>query len=174
MIRKPAGNFVGAFVQHLCMEKDLDIAPLAIHLISPILTILTHISPICCTHPSHVCIPPIPCICAPHTLNTPIWPSSMNLEDVLDNVGKIKQDLLSRVLQSKFVYQQVRKGLFKLCSYWTEAAIINQVDSLQSCNLQSDYPVQPVQNEKDCTIMQVIVALSIWTGQWGEICFISM
>ena len=95
MIRKPAGNFVGAFVQHLCTEKDLDIAPLAIHLISPILTILTHISPICCTHPSHVCIPPIPCICAPHMLNTPIWPSSMNLEDVLDNVGKIKQDLLS-------------------------------------------------------------------------------
>ena len=95
-------------------------------------------------YPSISCLhPPIPCICAPHTLNTPIWPSSMNLEDVLDNnVGKIKQDLLSRVLQSKSgsaagekVYQQVRKGLFKLCSYWTEAVIINQVDSLQSCNL---------------------------------------
>ena len=138
------GHFVGAFVQHLCTEKGLDIAPLhlAIHPISPILTILTHMSPICCTHPSHVCIPPIPCICAPHTLNTPIWPSSMNLKDVLDNVGKIKQDLLSRVLQSKSgsaagekVYQQVRKGLFKLCSYLTEAVIINQVDSYQSCNL---------------------------------------
>ena len=95
------GNFVGAFVQHLCTEKGLDIAPLAIHLISPILIILTHMSPICCTHPSHVRIPPIPCICAPHTLNTPSSPSSMNLDDVLDNVGKIKQDLLSRVLQSK-------------------------------------------------------------------------
>ena len=133
---------MGAFVQYLCTEKGLDIATLAIHLISPILTILTHISPICCTHPSHVRILPIPCICAPHTLNTPFWPSSMNLEDVLDNVGKIKQDLLSRVLQSKSgsaaggkVYQQLRKGLFKLCSYWTETVIINQVDSYQGCNL---------------------------------------
>ena len=47
----------------------------------------------------------------------------MKLEDIFDNVGKIKQDLFSRVLQSKSgsaagekVYQQVGKGLFKLCS----------------------------------------------------------
>ena len=48
----------------------IDPAPLATHCIYPIFTILTHMSPIRCTHPSNVCISSIPCIYAPHTLFT--------------------------------------------------------------------------------------------------------
>ena len=52
------------------MENGQEVAPLAIHSIYPILTILTHMLPICCNNLSHVYIPPIPCVYAPHTLFT--------------------------------------------------------------------------------------------------------
>ena len=90
-------------------------------------------SPIYCTHLSNVRIPLIPCIYAPHTLFTHlalVHTSStethcscvsccsqhleyrvqpVKLEDVLDNVGKMKQDLLSRVLQVNMSLQLVKR-----------------------------------------------------------------
>ena len=50
----------------LCIE----LAPLAIHCIYPILTLFTHMSPICCAHLANVYIPPIP------YNSLPIWPLS--------------------------------------------------------------------------------------------------
>ena len=116
------------YASHMCLPYSLHRpSPSGYSLYIPNPHYFTHMSPICCTLPSHVCIPLF--LVSVHP--TPLYPSGplphqqhwnpmflcqllhepsqhlhygvqpVNLEDRLDNVGKIKQDMLSGVLQSK-------------------------------------------------------------------------